>query len=104
VTVYHSIRQIAARDLRQIDPQATGLRSDKKWGPIGKRTALALPMKRSNTVLRPDPSRVLLRQIEPGDDRRVSGIVERIMAVHRVSSAFYFVAYGSAQCGRSAGA
>jgi hypothetical protein len=34
----------------------------------------------------------------------VSGIVERIMAVHRVSSAFYFVAYGSAQCGRSAGA
>ena len=44
-------------------------------------TALALPLKRSKTILRPDPSRVLLRQFEPGDARRISGILERIMAV-----------------------
>ena len=44
-------------------------------------TALALNLKRSKTVLRPDPSRVLLRQFEPGDARRIIGIVERIMAV-----------------------
>jgi hypothetical protein len=44
-------------------------------------TALAIPLKRSKTILRPDPSRVLLRQFEPGDARRISGIIERIMAV-----------------------
>jgi predicted GH43/DUF377 family glycosyl hydrolase len=44
-------------------------------------TALALTLKRSKTVLRPDASRVLLRQFEPGDARRIIGIIERIMAV-----------------------
>jgi predicted GH43/DUF377 family glycosyl hydrolase len=44
-------------------------------------TALALPLKRSTTILRPDPSRVLLRQFDPGDDQRISGIIRRIMAV-----------------------
>jgi len=44
-------------------------------------TSLAIPLKRSKTVLRPDPSRVLLRQFEPGDARRISGIIERVMAV-----------------------
>jgi predicted GH43/DUF377 family glycosyl hydrolase len=48
---------------------------------MGNGTALALPLKRSNTVLRPDPSRVLLRQFDPGDARRMNGIVKRIMAV-----------------------
>src|ERR1700677_62032 len=44
-------------------------------------TSLAIPLKRSKTVLKPDPSRVLLRQFEPGDARRMRGIIERIMAV-----------------------
>src|ERR1700684_3783554 len=44
-------------------------------------TSLAIPLKRSKTVLRPDPSRVLLRQFEPADARRIIGIIERIMAV-----------------------
>ena len=44
-------------------------------------TSLKLALKRSKTVLKPDPSRVLLRQFEPGDARRMSGIIERIMAV-----------------------
>ncbi len=48
---------------------------------MGNGTALAIPLKRSKTVLRPDPSRVLLRQFEPGDAQRMSGIIERIMAV-----------------------
>ncbi len=44
-------------------------------------TALAFALKRSKTVLRPDPSRVLLRQFEPGDARRIRGIIDRVMAV-----------------------
>ena len=48
---------------------------------MGNGTALAIPLKRSKTVLRPDPSRVLLRRFDPGDARRMSGIIERIMAV-----------------------
>jgi predicted GH43/DUF377 family glycosyl hydrolase len=48
---------------------------------MGSGTALAIPLKRSKTILKPDPSRVLLRQFEPGDARRMSGIIERIMAV-----------------------
>jgi predicted GH43/DUF377 family glycosyl hydrolase len=44
-------------------------------------TALAVPLKRSKMVLKPDPSRVLLRQFEPGDAQRISRIIERIMAV-----------------------
>jgi predicted GH43/DUF377 family glycosyl hydrolase len=52
---------------------------------MGNGTALALPLKRSSTVLRPDPARVLLRRFEPGDARRMTGIVERIMAVPEAS-------------------
>jgi predicted GH43/DUF377 family glycosyl hydrolase len=48
---------------------------------MGTGTALAIPLKRSNTVLRPDPSRVLLRQFDPGNAQRMSGIVKRIMAM-----------------------
>src|ERR1700733_1283816 len=44
-------------------------------------TALALPLKRSPTILRPDPSRVLLRQFDPGDAQRMSGIIERILTI-----------------------
>jgi predicted GH43/DUF377 family glycosyl hydrolase len=43
--------------------------------------ALAIPLKRSTTILRPDPSRVLLRRFDPGDAERISGIILRIMAV-----------------------
>ena len=52
---------------------------------MGNGTALALHLKRSRTVLRPDPARVLLRRFEPGDARRMSGIIERIMAVPEAS-------------------
>jgi predicted GH43/DUF377 family glycosyl hydrolase len=48
---------------------------------MGNGTALAIPLKRSKTILRPDPARVLLRQFEPGDARRMSRIIERVMAV-----------------------
>ena len=48
---------------------------------MGNGAALAIPLKRSKTVLRPDPSRVLLRQFDPGNAQRMSGIIERIMAV-----------------------
>src|ERR1700678_2672859 len=48
---------------------------------MGSGTALAIALKRSTTVLRPDPSRVLLRQFEPGNAQRMSGIMQRIMAV-----------------------
>jgi predicted GH43/DUF377 family glycosyl hydrolase len=48
---------------------------------MGSGTALAIALKRSTTVLRPDPSRVLLRQFEPGNAQRMSGIIQRIMAV-----------------------
>jgi predicted GH43/DUF377 family glycosyl hydrolase len=44
-------------------------------------TALAIPLARSTTILRPDPSRVLLRQFDPGDAQRIRGIIERILAV-----------------------
>ena len=44
-------------------------------------TALAISLKRSKTILHPDPARVLLRQFEPGDARRISGIIARVMAV-----------------------
>jgi predicted GH43/DUF377 family glycosyl hydrolase len=46
-----------------------------------ERTALAIALKRSKIILKPDPSRVLLRQFEPGDARRIGRIIERIMAV-----------------------
>jgi hypothetical protein len=48
---------------------------------MGSGTLLALSLTRSKTVLRPDPSRVLLRQFDPGDARRMSGIIRRVLAV-----------------------
>jgi predicted GH43/DUF377 family glycosyl hydrolase len=48
---------------------------------MGNGTALVLPLKRSKAVLRPNPARVLLRQFEPGDARRMKGIVERVLSV-----------------------
>jgi predicted GH43/DUF377 family glycosyl hydrolase len=48
---------------------------------MGNGTALALSLKRSKTVLRPDPSRVLLRRFDPGDTQRMSGIIARVLAV-----------------------
>src|SRR3984957_18429235 len=48
---------------------------------MGNGTALAIALKRSETVLRPDPSRVLLRRFDPGDAQRMSGIIERVLAV-----------------------
>jgi predicted GH43/DUF377 family glycosyl hydrolase len=44
-------------------------------------TTRAVPLKRSETILKPDPSRVLLRRFEPGDVRRLRGIIERVLAV-----------------------
>lgn len=41
----------------------------------------AIPLRRSSAILRPDPSRVLLRRFDPGDGRRISGIIDRILAV-----------------------
>ena len=48
---------------------------------MGSGTAVAILLKRSKTVLRPDLSRVLLRQFDPGNAQRMSGIVKRIMAL-----------------------
>jgi predicted GH43/DUF377 family glycosyl hydrolase len=48
---------------------------------MGSGTAVAITLKRSKTVLRPDPSRVLLRQFDPGNAQRMTGIVKRIMAL-----------------------
>jgi predicted GH43/DUF377 family glycosyl hydrolase len=48
---------------------------------MGNGTALAIPLKRSETILRPDPSRVLLRRFDPGDAQRMSGIIQRVLAV-----------------------
>src|ERR1700731_785282 len=51
-------------------------------GPsMGNGTALAIPLKRSETILKPDPSRVLLRRFDPGDAKRMSGIIQRLLAV-----------------------
>lgn len=36
---------------------------------------------RTKTILRPDPKRVLLRPLIPGDSRRISGIIDRVMAI-----------------------
>ncbi len=44
-------------------------------------TLPTLSLSRANTVLRPDPSRVLLRPFDPGDAQRLRGIIERILAV-----------------------
>ncbi len=44
-------------------------------------TLVTLPLTRSKTVLRPDPSRVLLRQFDPGDPQRMRGIMRRVLAI-----------------------
>ena len=48
---------------------------------MGNGTALAIPLKRSKTVLRPDPSRVLLRRFDPGNAQRMRGIIDRVLAI-----------------------
>src|SRR5271170_1590503 len=48
---------------------------------MGSGTLLSLSLTRSKTVLRPDPSRVLLRQFDPGDADRMIGIMRRVLAV-----------------------
>ena len=45
------------------------------------KTLSTLPLTRAKTVLRPDPSRVLLRQFDPGDSQRIRGIIQRILAL-----------------------
>jgi predicted GH43/DUF377 family glycosyl hydrolase len=50
-------------------------------GFMGNGIALAPLLQRSTTVLRPDPARVILRKFEPGDGRRMRGIIERILAI-----------------------
>jgi predicted GH43/DUF377 family glycosyl hydrolase len=44
-------------------------------------TANKITVKRSNTVLKPDPSRVILRPFNPGDSQRVGAIIARIMSL-----------------------
>ena len=44
-------------------------------------TTMSLNLKRTATVLKPNQSRVLLRPFNPGDHRRVRGIVGRIMSL-----------------------
>ena len=41
----------------------------------------SINVRRTNTVLRPDPSRVLLRPFSPGDSTRVGRIIARIMSL-----------------------
>jgi predicted GH43/DUF377 family glycosyl hydrolase len=48
---------------------------------MGSGTLSALSLTRSKTVLRPDPSRVLLRIFDPGNAQRMSGIIRRVLAV-----------------------
>ena len=38
-------------------------------------------LRRTNTVLKPDPSRVLLRPFRPGDSQRAGRIIARIMSL-----------------------
>ena len=40
-----------------------------------------IPIKRTKTVLKPDPSRVLLRPFSPGDSQRVGRVIARIMSL-----------------------
>jgi predicted GH43/DUF377 family glycosyl hydrolase len=44
-------------------------------------TATSIHVRRTPTILKPDPSRVLLRPFSPGGLERVAGIVARIMAL-----------------------
>ena len=41
----------------------------------------AINLRRTNTVLKPDQSRVLLRPFSPGDSQRVSRVIARIMSL-----------------------
>jgi len=42
---------------------------------------MAIHVKRTSTILKPDQTRVLLRPFNPGDAERIAGIVERIVAL-----------------------
>jgi predicted GH43/DUF377 family glycosyl hydrolase len=42
---------------------------------------MAIRLRRSSTILKPDPSRVLLRPFHPGNAERVSSIIARIMTL-----------------------
>ena len=42
---------------------------------------MSIHLKRTATILKPDQSRVLLRPFSPGDPKRVSGIISRIMSL-----------------------
>ena len=41
----------------------------------------SIHVRRTNTVLKPDQSRVLLRPFNPGDSQRVGGIIARILSL-----------------------
>ncbi|MEO2035237.1 MAG: glycoside hydrolase family 130 protein [Planctomycetaceae bacterium] len=51
-------------------------------------TSTAIRLKRTNTVLQPDQTRVLLRPFIPGDSQRSGRVIERIMALpeHQVDT------------------
>jgi predicted GH43/DUF377 family glycosyl hydrolase len=42
---------------------------------------MSIPIRRTPLILRPDPSRVLLRPFSPGDSERTGRIIERILAI-----------------------
>lgn len=42
---------------------------------------MSIPIRRSPLILRPDPSRVLLRPFSPGDSERANRIIDRILAI-----------------------
>ncbi len=42
---------------------------------------MSIPIRRTSLILRPDPSRVLLRPFSPGDSERASRIIHRILAI-----------------------
>ena len=42
---------------------------------------MSISVKRTATILRPDPSRVLLRPFSPGDRQRADGIIARVMSI-----------------------
>jgi hypothetical protein len=42
---------------------------------------MSIRIRRTPLILRPDPSRVLLRPFNPGDSQRAGGIIARILAI-----------------------
>jgi predicted GH43/DUF377 family glycosyl hydrolase len=42
---------------------------------------MSIPIRRTSLILRPDPSRVLLRPFSPGDSERTARIINRILAI-----------------------